>query len=133
MTKTLTIRATDRLGNRMAHGRIFGDVLQNMAQGGEEPLDRRGLRRGPPQEGSVQRRDDGLPTGVESPAQRLERRRDSPYHAVIVTAGHPSCEAAKQLGPDAKVVTVFCDRMERYFSTELFTGMAKAQAGVCCN
>lgn len=30
--------------------------------------------------------------------QRLERRRDSPYHAVIVTAGHPSCEAAKQLG-----------------------------------
>jgi hypothetical protein len=29
--------------------------------------------------------------------QRLERRRDSPYHAVVVTAGHPSCEAAKQL------------------------------------
>jgi hypothetical protein len=27
-----------------------------------------------------------------------ERRRDSPYHAVCVTAGHPSCEAAKQLG-----------------------------------
>ena len=33
-------------------------------------------------------------------------------------------EAAKQLGPEAKVVTVFCDRMERYFSTELFTEMA---------
>ena len=32
------------------------------------------------------------------PDQRLERRRDSPYHAVSVTAGHPSCEAAKQLG-----------------------------------
>jgi hypothetical protein len=32
------------------------------------------------------------------PDQRLERRRDSPYHAVSVTAGRPSCEAAKQLG-----------------------------------
>jgi cysteine synthase A len=30
-------------------------------------------------------------------------------------------EAAKQLGPDAQIVTVFADRMERYFSTELFT------------
>jgi hypothetical protein len=30
--------------------------------------------------------------------QRPERRRESPYHAVSVTAGHPSCEAAKQLG-----------------------------------
>jgi hypothetical protein len=30
--------------------------------------------------------------------ERKERRRDSPYHAVSVTAGHPSCEAAKQLG-----------------------------------
>ena len=29
--------------------------------------------------------------------QRLERRRDSPYHAVVVTAAHPSCEAAKPL------------------------------------
>jgi hypothetical protein len=29
--------------------------------------------------------------------RRQERRRDSPYHAVSVTAGHPSCEAAKQL------------------------------------
>ncbi|MBS1172727.1 MAG: hypothetical protein H6R12_1557 [Proteobacteria bacterium] len=32
------------------------------------------------------------------PDQQPERRRDSPYHSVIVTAGHPSCEAAKQLG-----------------------------------
>jgi cysteine synthase A len=29
-------------------------------------------------------------------------------------------EAARRLGPDATVVTVFPDRMERYFSTELF-------------
>jgi hypothetical protein len=29
--------------------------------------------------------------------QRAERRRDSPYPAVSVTAGHPSCQAAKQL------------------------------------
>jgi cysteine synthase A len=28
--------------------------------------------------------------------------------------------AAERLGPDARVVTVFPDRMERYFSTELF-------------
>ena len=28
-------------------------------------------------------------------------------------------EAARQLGPTAQVVTVFPDRMERYFSTEL--------------
>ena len=32
------------------------------------------------------------------PHLRQDRRRDSPYHAVSVTAGHPSCEAAKQLG-----------------------------------
>jgi len=30
-------------------------------------------------------------------------------------------EALKRLGPNAHVVTVFPDRMERYFSTELFT------------
>ena len=29
-------------------------------------------------------------------------------------------EAAERLGPEARVVTVFPDRMERYFSTELF-------------
>jgi cysteine synthase len=31
-------------------------------------------------------------------------------------------EAARRLGDDARVVTVFPDRMERYFSTELFAG-----------
>lgn len=40
-------------------------------------------------------------------------------------------EATRQLGPGAKVVTAFCDRMERYFSTELFTGMAADKAGAC--
>jgi cysteine synthase A len=29
-------------------------------------------------------------------------------------------EAGKLLGPSAKIVTVFPDRMERYFTTELF-------------
>jgi cysteine synthase A len=29
-------------------------------------------------------------------------------------------ETAKPLGPDSKIVTVFPDRMERYFSTALF-------------
>jgi cysteine synthase A len=28
--------------------------------------------------------------------------------------------AARELGPEAQVVTVFPDRMERYFTTELF-------------
>lgn len=31
-------------------------------------------------------------------------------------------EAVRQLGPEAAIVTVFPDRMERYFSTELFAG-----------
>ncbi|MBU6451764.1 MAG: cysteine synthase family protein [Cyanobacteria bacterium REEB67] len=31
-------------------------------------------------------------------------------------------EALRKLGPSAHVVTIFPDRMERYFSTELFTG-----------
>ncbi len=35
--------------------------------------------------------------------------------------------AARKLGPDARVVTVFPDRMERYFSTELFR-LAKGEA-----
>ena len=39
-------------------------------------------------------------------------------------------EAAKQLGPSAHVVTVFPDRMERYFSTELFTGWDFAAEGI---
>lgn len=34
-----------------------------------------------------------------------------------------AAQAQRQLGPDATVVTVFPDRMERYFSTELFRGM----------
>jgi cysteine synthase A len=32
-------------------------------------------------------------------------------------------QAANELGPDAQIVTVFPDRMERYFSTELFREM----------
>lgn len=35
---------------------------------------------------------------VAAPYLQQERRRNSPYHAVSVTAGHPSCEAARQLG-----------------------------------
>jgi cysteine synthase A len=52
----------------------------------------------------------------------------------IIASGYPVgpssglnfCAAAKmarRLGPAANVVTVFPDRMERYFSTELFRGM----------
>jgi cysteine synthase A len=31
-----------------------------------------------------------------------------------------ACEMARQLGPGHNVATVFCDRMERYFSSDLF-------------
>ncbi len=37
-----------------------------------------------------------------------------------------SVEAARRLGDGAQVVTVFPDRMERYFTTELFAGMREA-------
>jgi hypothetical protein len=33
------------------------------------------------------------------------------------------CKAARRLPVEAQVVTVFPDRMERYFSTELFRGV----------
>jgi cysteine synthase A len=38
-------------------------------------------------------------------------------------------EAASHLGPEAQVVTVFPDRMERYFSTELIRRPATTGAG----
>jgi len=52
----------------------------------------------------------------------------------IIAAGYPvgpssglnycaAAEMAKRLGPEANIVTVFPDRMERYFSTELFKGV----------
>jgi cysteine synthase A len=52
----------------------------------------------------------------------------------IIAAGFPAgpssglnycaaVEIARRLGPEAPVVTVFPDRMERYFSTELFRGV----------
>jgi cysteine synthase A len=52
----------------------------------------------------------------------------------IIASGYPvgpssglnycaAMEIARRLGPDANVVTVFPDRMERYFSTELFRGL----------
>jgi cysteine synthase A len=52
----------------------------------------------------------------------------------IIASGYPvgpssglnycaAARIARRLGPDANVVTVFPDRMERYFSTELFRAM----------
>ena len=35
-------------------------------------------------------------------------------------------EAQRRLGPDAQIVTVFPDRMERYFSTELFDNVTES-------
>ena len=37
--------------------------------------------------------------------------------------------AAERLGPDAHIVTVFPDRMERYFSTELFARTTRSACG----
>ena len=37
-------------------------------------------------------------------------------------------QAARRLGPSAQVVTVFPDRMERYFSTELIRRPASSSA-----
>jgi cysteine synthase A len=55
----------------------------------------------------------------------------------LIRMGHPvgpssglnvaaAIEASRRLAADAVVVTVLCDRMERYFSTELFTGWTAA-------
>jgi cysteine synthase A len=55
----------------------------------------------------------------------------------LIRMGHPvgpssglnvaaAIEATRRLPEGAVVVTVLCDRMERYFSTELFTGWAAA-------
>jgi cysteine synthase A len=55
----------------------------------------------------------------------------------LIREGHPvgpssglnfaaALQAASRLPADAVVVTVLCDRMERYFSTDLFAGWAEA-------
>jgi cysteine synthase A len=76
-------------------------------------------------------REDLLP-GMET----IEVRAQDAIHETrrIIAAGFPvgpssglnyraAVEMAKRLGPDAAVVKVFPDRMERYFSTELFRGV----------
>jgi cysteine synthase A len=55
----------------------------------------------------------------------------------LIREGHPvgpssglnfaaALQAAERLPADAVVVTVLCDRMERYFSTDLFTRWSEA-------
>lgn len=68
---------------------------------------------------------EGLQTVNVSAEQALKTARQlilsgfpvGPSSGLNVSA---AIEIAKQLGPEARVVTVFPDRMERYFSTELF-------------
>ena len=59
---------------------------------------------------------------------------------LLIRHGHPvgpssglnlaaALEAARALPADAVIVTVLCDRMERYFSTELFTQWKQREAG----
>jgi len=56
----------------------------------------------------------------------------------LIRMGHPvgpssglnvaaAIEASRRLPDGAVIVTVLCDRMERYFSTELFAGWDPAQ------
>ena len=40
----------------------------------------------------------------------------------VVNQGVRSAAIAQRLGPQATVVTLLCDRAERYFSTPLFDG-----------
>lgn len=42
-----------------------------------------------------------------------------------------ACQVAERLGPDALVVTVFPDRMERYFSTALFQEQGPLPVAAC--
>ena len=59
-------------------------------------------------------------------AIRVTRRIIASGYPVGPSSGLNYCaamEIARRLGPEANVVTVFPDRMERYFSTELFRGM----------
>lgn len=56
----------------------------------------------------------------------MTRRLQALGFPVGPSSGLNTCAAltaARELGPQAQVVTVFPDRMERYFSTELFTPM----------
>ena len=58
-------------------------------------------------------------------AMRLTRALIGMGHPVGPSSGlnmAAAIEASRRLPPGATVVTVLCDRMERYFSTELFSG-----------
>ena len=48
---------------------------------------------------------------VAAAVARMEARIDSP---------EPALATARDLGPEAQVVTILCDRAERYYSTKLF-------------
>lgn len=60
--------------------------------------------------------------GVE--AMAMTRRLQREFGLLVGTSSGANVAAAlavaKDLGPGAKVVTILCDRAERYFSTELF-------------
>ena len=58
-------------------------------------------------------------------AMRLTRALIGMGHPVGPSSGlnmAAAIEASRRLPAGAAIVTVLCDRMERYFSTELFTG-----------
>jgi cysteine synthase A len=55
----------------------------------------------------------------------MTRRLSRHYGLLVGTSSGANVAAAlrvaQELGPDSRVVTILCDRAERYYSTKLFT------------
>jgi cysteine synthase A len=58
-------------------------------------------------------------------ALAMTRRLSRHYGLLVGTSSGANVAAAlrvaQELGPDSRVVTILCDRAERYYSTKLFT------------
>jgi cysteine synthase A len=59
---------------------------------------------------------------------KMTRRLHRDFGLLVGTSSGANVSAAlrvaQQMGPAARVVTMLCDRAERYFSTALFAGSA---------
>ena len=94
-------------------GSVFaGHRIEGVAQSYEPPL----LRLAP-----IDRR---IPVSG-SDAMRMARRLHREFGLLTGTSSGAnlvaSLQVARDLGPRAKIVTILCDRAERYFSTALFS------------
>ena len=67
---------------------------------------------------------DGVEKVVATEAMIMTRRLHQEFGLLVGTSSGANVAAAlrvaRQLGPEAKIVTLLCDRAERYFSTPLF-------------